>query len=93
MIVKQLFAMLGIAYDKQQFAAANAAINGTSKHVGRLIGAVTAVGAIKLGFDIAREAAQFEDARRIFEASGASLDRFRKASQGLLSDQECHSHT
>ena len=79
--------MLGISYNKQQFDAANKMIDGTSKHLGRLVGAATAVGAIKLGFDIAKEAAQFEDARRIFEASGHSLEKFRKASHGLLSDK------
>lgn len=48
--------------------------------------AAAAFFAFKKGFDLSKEAARVEDARKIFKATGGSIEELRKATKGLISD-------
>lgn len=85
MIVKELLVKLGILVDAGEFQAAEHRLSRLSKATLALAGAASAVAAAKLGFEMAREAAQFEDALRIFEKAGHNLDKFRERSKDTLS--------
>lgn len=54
----------------------------------RLAGAWLTVEAARKAFQLSQSAAQFEDAKRIFDASGDSLDRLREQTRGMVSDFE-----
>lgn len=43
--------------------------------------------AVQEGFNLAKTGAQFQDAKRIFDATGASLEDFRRVTNGLIDDQ------
>lgn len=87
MILRELIAKFGLDFDEKSFKRADGAINELKNSVTSLIGVFIGLQGVKMGFDIARQSAEFADALTIFEAAGNSLDEFRTKTKGLLSDR------
>jgi hypothetical protein len=86
-LVRELIARFGLDFDGAGFARADGAMNQLTNGAKKLFVALGGLAAARAGFEIAESAAQYEDAKRIFDATGESLDELREKSKGVLDDR------